>query len=218
MSETDNPQTDQAYFRAIEETFIRLRGTPFLLSPSDWRQAQQWHRQGVPLDLVLATLESLFQSRAESGKTGKVQSLRYCASAVEEAWQEVAELSATGSSAPTEPVDTTRHLQKLVETLPETIIDRELVTAEILSLAGTSETIERELMRLEQKILDSAFSAMSEPEKVAIERQVDSTLAELDRELDQDSLPEIRQRLFDQSVRKAARLPFLSLFSSDLRD
>ncbi len=218
MSETDSAQTTQAYFRAIEETFIRLRGTPFLLSPADWQQAQQWHRQGVPLDLVLSTLESLFQSRAESGKTRKVQSLRYCASAVEEAWQQVAELSATGTSAPTEPFDSKRQLQRLVERLPETLVDREFVATEILALTGTSETIERELMKLDRRVLGSAFEAMNDAEKEAIERKVDATLAELDRELDQDSLPQIRLRLFDQTVRRAAGLPFLSLFSSEQID
>jgi flagellar biosynthesis/type III secretory pathway chaperone len=218
MSGTDNSQTDQSYFRAIEETFIRLRGTPFLLSPADWQQAKQWRHQGVPLELVLSTLESVFQSRADSGKTGKVQSLRYCAAAVDEAWQQVAELSATGSSAPTEPVDSTRQLQVLVDRLPETIVDREVVTAEILSLSGSTETIEQELMRLDQRILVSAFNAMSDADREAILRQVDSTLADLDRELDRDSLPEIRQRLFDQTVRKVAGLPFLSLFSAEQRD
>jgi hypothetical protein len=73
-------------------------------------------------------------------------------------------------------------------------------------------------MRLDQRILVSAFNAMSDADREAILRQVDSTLADLDRELDRDSLPEIRQRLFDQTVRKVAGLPFLSLFSAEQRD
>ena len=45
-------EADQAYFQAIEETFVRLRGAPLLLSPADWQVARRWHRDGVPLPLV----------------------------------------------------------------------------------------------------------------------------------------------------------------------
>ena len=86
----------QQYFRAIEEAFIRLRGAPLLLSPEDWRQAEQWRRRGVPLELVLAVLEQVFARRLERGARGRIQSLRYCAQAVETAWQEVEALTAGG--------------------------------------------------------------------------------------------------------------------------
>ena len=214
MSETDSSQSDQAYFRAIEETFIGLRGTPFLLSPADWQQAQQWHRQGIPLELVLATLEALFRARSESGRKRKVQSLRYCASAVEEAWQELNELTVSGTRTPAEPLDPSRRLRVLADSIPEALPNRDEISARILALSGNSEEIERGLMLLDQVLLQSTFDAMSESEQDTLHSQVGSALAKLDRRLGHGSHSEVRQRLFDQTVRSAAGLPFLSLFSS----
>ena len=71
----DNSAADHAYFRAIEEVFIRLRGAPLLLSPTDWQIARGWHRTGIPLDVVCSTLEELFRQRAEAGKQSTVRSL-----------------------------------------------------------------------------------------------------------------------------------------------
>lgn len=215
MSETDSSQSDQAYFRAIEETFIGLRGTPFLLSPADWQQAQQWHRQGIPLELVLATLEALFRARSESGTKRKVQSLRYCASAVEEAWQELNTLTASGTRTPPEPLDPARRLRVLAESIPESLPNRDEISGRILALSGNSEEIERGLMMLDQLVLQSTFDAMSESEQDTLHSQVGSALAKLDQRLGYGSHPEVRQRLFDQTVRSTAGLPFLSLFSSE---
>ncbi len=215
MSETDSSRSDQAYFRAIEETFIGLRGTPFLLSPADWQQAKQWHRQGIPLELVLATLEALFRTRSESGKKGKVQSLRYCASAVEEAWQELNELTASGTKSPSEPLDSARRLRALAESIPVSLGNKDEISARILALSGSSEEIERGLMKLDQLVLQSTFDAMSKSEQDTLHSQVGSALAKLDKRLGQGSRPEVRQRLFDQTIRTTAGLPFLSLFSSE---
>ncbi len=85
---------DHAYFQAIEELLVRLRGAPLLLAPADWQVASRWHRRGVPLDLVARTMEELFAKRRERGAQGRINSLRYCAPAVEAAWEELRELTA----------------------------------------------------------------------------------------------------------------------------
>ena len=58
---------DVAYFRAVEDAFVRLRGAPLLLSPEDFQVALRWRREGVPLSLVEATLEEVFAKRRERG-------------------------------------------------------------------------------------------------------------------------------------------------------
>jgi hypothetical protein len=100
-----------AYFHAIEETFLRLRGSGCLLAPPDYQAARGWHTAGVPLDLVLAEIAGVFERRRERGDRGPVNSLRYCASAVESAWAELRELQAPGDRAippPAPPRDTYR--------------------------------------------------------------------------------------------------------------
>ncbi|MEJ2084922.1 MAG: hypothetical protein P8Y44_04490 [Acidobacteriota bacterium] len=215
MSETAESESERGYFRAIEETFSRLRGTPFLLSPADWLQAREWYRLGIPLELVLSTLESVFQTRAEAGKTSKVQSLRYCASAVEAAWKEIAELGATGARTQAPALAIAEHLHRLAESIPDTFENRRQVESEILSLAGTSEEIELALAKLDRQLLRNAFESMNDVQKQEVERRVESTITQFEHRLTADALPEIRQRLIDQTVREAAGLPFLSLFSPD---
>src|SRR4051812_10632108 len=83
---------DAAYFRAIEDVFVRLRGAPLLLSPADFQVASRWRQAGVPLALVEATLEEVFTRRRERGAKSRINSLRYCAPAVESAWAEVLDL------------------------------------------------------------------------------------------------------------------------------
>src|SRR5690349_17979968 len=91
--------SDHAYFQAVEEIFVELRGAPLLLSPADWQVARRWHQDGVPLDLIKRTLEEVFAKRKERGAKGKISSLRYCAPAVEAAWEELRELTAVGERA-----------------------------------------------------------------------------------------------------------------------
>ena len=215
MSETAEFESERGYFRAIEETFIRLRGTPFLLSPADWLQARDWYRLGIPLDLVLGTLESLFQRRVEAGRTSKIQSLRYCAPAVESAWKEVAELTATAERTQPPALDIAEKLRRLAETIPDTLANCGEVRSEIEALSGTSEEIERALAELDREILRTAHGSLDDSERKELERRVEATLAELEPRMTAKTLPEVRQRLIDQWVRQSAGLPFLSLFSPD---
>ena len=92
MNGIDLENSDQAYFQAVEEIFVELRGAPLLLSPTDWQVARRWHREGVPLALVKRTLEEVFAKRKERGAQGKISSLRYCAPAVEAAWADLREI------------------------------------------------------------------------------------------------------------------------------
>src|SRR3954462_8488132 len=96
MNETEVEEPPHAYFQAIEEIFVELRGAPLLLSPADWQGARRWHGEGVPFELVRSTLEEVFARRKERGARGKISSLGYCAPAVEGAWGELKDLIAPG--------------------------------------------------------------------------------------------------------------------------
>ncbi|HQN38153.1 MAG TPA: hypothetical protein PLQ31_01300, partial [Thermoanaerobaculia bacterium] len=52
-SEGEPSAEDHAFFQAIEERFVALRGAATLLSPADWQLARAWHRAGIPLAAVL---------------------------------------------------------------------------------------------------------------------------------------------------------------------
>src|ERR1044072_6632178 len=78
-------EEEVTYFRADGDAFVHLRGAPLLLSPADFQVAKRRRREGVPLSLVVATLQDVFAKRRERGATGRINSLRYCAQAVDAA-------------------------------------------------------------------------------------------------------------------------------------
>jgi hypothetical protein len=95
------------YFTEIEEAFVRLRGKSLLLSPMDWDLMQSWKDDGVPLRVVLRSLEKVFESHQAKARRRPIQSLSYCKGEVEAQfgeWREARvgaaepEASTTGSS------------------------------------------------------------------------------------------------------------------------
>ena len=84
---------DRVYYEAVEAAFIRRRGTPFLLSPSDFALLREWRTLGVPLEAVEAGIDEAFTRREERKAVGRVNSLSYCRDAVLGAWERRAETS-----------------------------------------------------------------------------------------------------------------------------
>ena len=202
----------QRYFGAIEAAFIRLRGAPLLLSPEDWRQADEWRRRGVPLELVLATLEQVFARRAERGAAGKIHSLRYCAPAVETAWQEVEALTAGGRRRDAPAVDVAARLGALAASLPQEQAD---LAERVRALAGPTSEVERALAALDEEMMAAAVAALADDERRALERRTAAALEALAGRIEADELAEARRRLLRQALRRARGLPVLSLFSAE---
>lgn len=200
------------YFRAIEELFVRLRGSPLLLSPEDWRQAEEWHRRGVPLELVLATLEQVFARRGERGATGKIQSLRYCASAVDAAWEEIEALMAGGRRRDPPAVDVGARLLALAASLPPAQAE---LAGGVRGLTGTTSEVEKALAILDEEMMAVALAELPATERRSLEQRTASALAALADRIQPDELAEARDRLLRQALRRARGLPVLSLFSSE---
>ncbi len=203
------------YFRAIEETFIRLRGSPLLLSPADWRQAEEWFQRGVPLELVVRTLETVFERRAERGAAGRIHSLRYCASAVEAAWEEVETLTAPGRRLHAEALDVVARLGALARSLPDDLPDREELAAAIERLEGDSDRVEAALAALDAALIETVESRLEPGQRRRLEQELERTLAPLAGRLDETELDEARGRLRRQVLRRQRGLPLLSLFSPE---
>ena len=173
---SDGNDESQRYFRAIEEAFIGLRGSPLLLSPEDWRQADEWRRGGVPLELVLATLEQVFARRVERGTAGKIQSLRYCASAVETAWQEVEALTAGGRRRDPPAVDVGTRLGALAASLPAAQAE---LAERVRGLSGPTSDVEKALATLDEEMMAEALAGVAEDERRALEQRTAAALGAL---------------------------------------
>jgi hypothetical protein len=211
---------DQAYFHAIEETFVRLRGTPLLLSPADWHVARRWHQDGVPLDLVRNALEEVFAKRLERGLKGKISSLRYCAPAVEVAWDHLRELTAPGDRerVPAVGFDIPFRLRTLAAALPGKLAERAAWGERICALAAVergSQAVEEGLADLDRELLDAATARLTATAGREVEATVERTLATLAGRIPDAELARSRDQLRRQILRKRLKLPVLSLFSPE---
>jgi hypothetical protein len=214
MSETAE-DSDHAYFQAVEEIFVELRGAPLLLSPADWQVARRWHQEGVPLELVRRTLAEAFARRKERGTKGKISSLRYCAPAVEAAWAEVRELTAPGRRADAPAFVVPPRLAALAASLPADFPDRELLAHRIAALEGDPWQVEDRLSALDREVLDAAMDGLAEENRTEIDGAVEKALAALAGRLPPKELEGSRERLTRQVLRRRLGLPVLSLFSPE---
>lgn len=207
------PEDVEAYFRAVEETFIRLRGAPLLLSPADWKTAETWYEEGIPLELVERVLEEVFERLRERDRERRIHSLRYCAPAVEAAWREVSDLTATAGRLEAEPLDLEARLRALAAALPD---DRPEVAgfgSRVTALEGNAETVERQLERLDRELVEIVATNLGETERQRLEQRLDAAFERIGGRVEGDERESLRRRLRHESVRRLAELPTLSLFS-----
>jgi hypothetical protein len=206
-----------SYFEAVEEIFIRLRGAPLLLSPADWQVARRWHREGVPLDLVRRTLEEVFARRRERGARGRIQSLRYCAPAIDAAWEEVRELRAPGERALAAPLDVAARLAALAAALPADLPRREAWARRIAAAEaeGRPEAIEERLVDLDRELLEMAAGRLDDETRLQLGARAAASLKAVAGRLPADEVEVARRRLERRLLRRELGLPVLSLFAPE---
>lgn len=213
-------KADREYFETIEEEFIRLRGAPLLLSPADWRLADRWRREGVPLSLVLESIRLAFERRAErqvaspAARQRKVNSLRYCRPAVEKAWAEYRELGGASARQPRPAaIDVRARLQALADSIPPATVDLERWRKRLLELQGSAPAIEDRLVGLDRELVDRAFELLPLPEKETVAAEAEAALGRMASRVDPERLADLRRRMVRRLVRERLGLPLLSLFA-----
>jgi hypothetical protein len=204
-----------AYFRAIEDAFVRLRGAPLLLSPTDFQVAAGWQREGVPLPLVLATLEEVFAKRQERGTRGRINSLRYCAPAVAAAWEELRELQGPARATEVPEVDVAERLRALVDALPAELPERAAWAVRVAGVAAAAvgpEAVEEALRSLDEALMTATEAALTPGGRAAVEAEVAAIVDGLRDRFTDAELTALHRQLFRQRLRRRAALPVLTLF------
>ncbi len=219
--------SDHQYFQRVEEVFIALRGAPLLLSPKDWQTAREWHRQGIPLDLVTRTLEEVFERRREREDDKTVSTLRYCNRAVLAAWKELRELTAVGRDGTAgtgevvAPFDPRGRLQALSAALPDDLPGRGGVAERLLALAGPEEApadaraVEEALAALDREVIAELVDRLDADRRRALEAEAEATVRSLADRVPQQEVARARRRVLEQKVRRLYALPTLSLFAPE---
>ncbi|MCB1054455.1 MAG: hypothetical protein KDD11_02960 [Acidobacteria bacterium] len=219
--------TEHAYFQAVEQIFIGLRGAPLLLSPADYRVAVRWHQAGIPLDLIREVLEQVFTDRRNRGVKDPVSSLRYLQRAVERAWEEARELSAGARRSAAAELEVPPRLEALASRLeavageaaqdlaPEAASRLVLTATRIRALEGSAETVERQLGRLDQELVEIVEASLAGAVADDVEARLTQSLARLAARVPAEELERARLRLRRQLIRDRFQLPVLSLFSPE---
>jgi hypothetical protein len=219
MSETAE---DRAYYAAAEAAFIRRRGTPFLLSPTDFGLLKEWRALGIPLEAVEIGIDDAFTRREERRAVGRVNSLSYCRDAVLEAWERRAETALGKGSevAGADPDATTRlaELERRLEEVrgrrPELADPVDAARRSLSRLAASGkppEEIEASLVRLDRRLARALAEALPESDRAALDADVARLLAGAGERMDPATFEKTSRALTRRAVRELLDLPRLSL-------
>jgi hypothetical protein len=227
------------YFSEIEERFSRRRGSLLLLSTLDWALIETWREAGVPLEAVLRGIDTAFDkldARAHKarGRSQKVNGLAWCAQAVMQATEEMAE-AATGAlpAVPKEPVASGFEAERVAAYLERnsaTLAAAKIAEGSIETLLKTSQRLhelaltmrgeeplplddlDRTLTVLEERLLAALQSSAPEEELVALREQADRELAPYRSKMNAVQLRQVQMQFLQKRLLEARGLPRLSLF------
>ena len=221
MSETAE---DREFYEAAEAAFIRRRGTPFLLSPTDFALLKQWRALGVPLEAIEAGIDDAFTRREERSAIGRVNSLSYCRDAVLEAWERRAqtargkgrdaESSVPDPDAAPALAELARRLEAVRDVRPDLgePLDSALKSLARLERSGKRpEEVEASLARLDRRLAGELYRALPETERAELDRHVAALLSGAGSRMDAPTAEKTRRALARRAVRERLDLPRLSL-------
>ena len=183
------------YFTEIEERFQRRRGTGLLLSTLDWALIETWKDAGIPLQAVLAGIDTAFDRYdRRPSKTRKVNSLAYCSQEVLAAAEDMKEAAigaqdrGAGVAAGLSAEEIAKFFltnaamlrQAQVPDTVKTVANEAATTLEDAAarLGDASEVprledLERQMTVLEEKLMAALTVAASEAELVSLNREAD---------------------------------------------
>lgn len=217
------------YFTEIEDTFIRRRAKNLFLSPLDWALIEMWQERGIPLHIVLRSIESVFDvfDKQPIG-TRTIKSLFYCREEVEVQYAEWLR-SQSGKSTGTEneaenaysPEAISAHILSAIESLKANTttglnedIARAVARLEELSanLTGDAETVDSTLGDIE-KLLDRAMLTNWESVHLrSVEKEVAGQLRGYKAEMEPAAYKNTFELMLLKRLREEANIPRLGLF------
>ena len=214
------------YFTEIEDTFVRRRGKHLFLSPLDWALMDGWKERGIPLHIVIRSIESVFDvfDRQPAG-TRTIKSLFYCREEIESQYLEWlnARVGANEEDEKTQfPADAiAAHIDGAVEKLSSITyapLQEDLTRAvERLkelrqNLTIKAEAIDGTLSDVE-KILDRALLTNWDSSHLKqLEKRVAAELRPYKAEMERETYRSTLELMLLKRLREEAGVPRLGLF------
>ncbi len=214
----------QTYFTAIEDEFTRLRGTPFLLAATDFEISRAWQQAGVPLDVVIESLRTVLESRADDdGPDRVVRSSRSRARGLKiadaEVWRRWKVLGGRryqrGQGEPSAELATFANLNSLANEVRLSFLGLEgdRIAAEVENLEGSIGEIETALTGLRSELVAAARKELGAAWVGNQARRAERELSGLRSRLHQEQWRLMCEQWVDEAARRVLKLPTLSLFT-----
>jgi|ERR1041385_404826 hypothetical protein len=90
--ESEIAPAEFSYASLVEEAFCAARGAFRMLSPIEWQLIESWKQRGIPLHVVLSSIEEVFKNHKARRATRRINSIRYCQDEVEAQYAEWMEM------------------------------------------------------------------------------------------------------------------------------
>ncbi len=216
MSAGDPPSDKQGYIESVDERFRVLRGSPLLLSGRDAELVFRWYDEGVPLFLVLETLEDLFRKGAERKPPRLPRTLSYCESAVLEAFAHYRErrLGADGARSDVD-AERTATIARALEALAGSKAPGPAAAAalgELRALAsGAAPSGIDVLARVDARLVDACLAALAPAERDALVDAAARDVAPFADGMDDAVRARARRAALARRVRAAFAVPDVTL-------
>lgn len=216
------------YFTEIEETFVRRRGRNLFLSPLDWALIEAWQDRGVPLHIVIRSIESVFDvfDKQPVG-TRTIKTLFYCREEIEAQYTEwltsqTGKSDSSGSSTEQfSTEDVAAHIANAVAALKANSTDglqEDLARASArldelaANMTDDVETVDKTLGDIE-KFLDRAMLTNWEPVHLkSLEKEIAAQLKAYKAEMEKDAYRNTFELMLLKRLREEAGIPRLGLF------
>ena len=217
------------YYTEIEDTFIRRRAKNLFLSPLDWALMEMWQDRGIPLHIVIRSVESVFDvfDKQPPG-TRTIKSLFYCREEVEvqySEWLKSQAGKATDTKDEAEEAFSTdavaAHINNAIVSLKENQIaelDEDIARAVMrleelaANLTGNAETIDATLGDIE-KLLDRAMLTNWDREHLKVlEKEVAGQLRGYKADMEPEAYKNTFELMLLKRLREEGDIPRLGLF------
>ena len=217
------------YYTEIEDTFIRRRGQNLHLSSLDWTLIEVWRERGIPLHIVIRSIESVFDvfDKQPPG-TRKIKGLRFCADEIEAQYHEWLKSQAGKSHETVEKAEeafsseaVAAHINDAIASLKENNIAElreDIVRAAArleelaTNLTGNAETIDATLGDIE-KLLDRAM--LTNWDRVhlkVLEKEVAGQLRGYKADMEPEAYKNTFELMLLKRLREEGDIPRLGLF------
>lgn len=218
MTETRDDKGFARYVRTIENMFIFLRGTPFVLSPADISLALEWYESGVPLEMVKESLHEVTEAVRRRTPEKKINSLSYFRWSVAERYFRMrANLEAGAASiSPSGEEMLSRMAALWSEYLRELEPDHEITTCveafvsalrEHLASGKTPASAGKQIPGLRDRLFDCLWEYMKRDNREKIIESVNVRIKEQENLLPAGTRETLKMCLLRKEIEKLYGLP-----------